>query len=175
MKEAAVDLWDLCGRVEVMCITTNGTIKQNGRAVMGRGCALEAKTRFRDIDLWLGGLLRAHGNIPLFLGLVDIYKVWTRYEVRTPLREASTSHLSELWSFPVKHTWNQRADLELIRWSAHLLREQMGDRDVEVVIPRPGCGNGGLEWGSVRAALSTLLDERFTFIDRAPVSPQVVG
>jgi hypothetical protein len=169
MKEALVDLWDLCGRVEVMCITTNGTVKNNGRAVMGRGCALEARTRFRDLDLHLGQLLQARGNVPQFLGYVTQHKTLLLAGDEDKL--IGVRH-SQLWSFPVKHTWNQKADVHLIRYSAHLLREAVGDADIEVVIPRPGCGNGGLDWEhDVRPALSTLLDSRFTIISKPVATP----
>jgi hypothetical protein len=173
LKEAIIDLWDLCGRVDVMCITTNGTMKKNGRAVMGRGCALEARTRFRDIDLHLGQLIQEGGNVPHFLGYVTAHKT---FHLAGAEAELIGFRHSQLWSFPVKHTWNQKADLQLIRWSAHLLREAMGDSDVEVAIPRPGCGCGNLEWPEVRWALSTLLDNRFTIIDRSVANPSpVVG
>ena len=39
MKEITGDLWDYYRRpMHTICITTNGTIKKNGKAVMGRGC-----------------------------------------------------------------------------------------------------------------------------------------
>ena len=34
-----------------------------------------------------------------------------------------------------------------------------------VVLPRPGCGNGGLRWQDVRPLLGLSLDDRFIVVD----------
>lgn len=36
----------------------------------------------------------------------------------------------------------------------------------EVVLPRPGAGNGGLEWKDVRPILEEILDDRFTILSK---------
>ena len=56
---------------DAICITTNGFVRSDGRAVMGRGCALEAKKLFPDIDKKLGEILKTKGNIPAILSTVD--------------------------------------------------------------------------------------------------------
>jgi hypothetical protein len=54
------DLWDVGADLRV--ITTNGDVDRRGAAVMGRGCALEAKARVPGIEYRFAGLLERHGN-----------------------------------------------------------------------------------------------------------------
>lgn len=161
MLEAKAELFDLIGKVNFICLTTNGTVKTSGSAVMGRGCALQAKTRWRGLDQHLGSLLKVHGNQPFFLGIVDPYKNLKTTDIG-PVFQGETG----LLSFPVKHRWDQRADIELIKKSAwHLKTHTLKDWPLcSVIIPRPGCGNGGLNWADVKPQLEPILDDRFTII-----------
>lgn len=165
MREMRGDLFDQIGRAEYICITTNGTVKNNGSAVLGRGCALQAKTRWNGLPEYLGSLLQVHGNLPFYLGAIDEFKFWRKGA------RAKNWNDTGLISFPVKHVWNQMADIDLIKRScAHLIsmiNYQQTDRVTKienVIIPRPGCGNGNLEWGYVRPAIAPLLDDRFVII-----------
>lgn len=139
MLEPVGDLWTTPADWRV--ITTNGDVKKNGAAVMGRGCALEAKTRFVGIDHYLGRMIQQFGNHVYFL-------------------EAG------LLSFPVKHHWQDRADIELIRRSATELRYflDIGHISGRILLPRPGCGNGGLNWTGVKPVIAPILDDRFAVI-----------
>jgi hypothetical protein len=132
MKEVHGDLWDynmLPGYV--VCITTNGTIKKNGKGVMGRGCAKEAADRHRWIPKVLGAHLKQNGNILLWLPMVNIL------------------------TFPVKHNWWEQADLQLIKDSAIRLRLTAEENRFiyKYILPRPGCGNGKLDWPTVKRVL----------------------
>lgn len=145
MGQARADLWS--APADLRCITTNGQTRADGAAVMGRGCAREATRLIGGIEYKLGGLLRKYGNRPFRL---------CRYNG------------ADLASFPVKHHWKETADPALIERSAHQL-VQMADRFGyrNVLIPRPGCGNGGLDWQSrVRPILAAILDERFTILSK---------
>lgn len=155
MNEVTGDLWKF--EADYRCITTNGFVKKNGSAVMGRGCALEATQRYPDIAEILGQLLKIHGNHVHELGYL---------ESREGKRE---SFAMDLLSFPVKHHWMKRADLSLIRRSAEELRDFMDKADpgYTVVVPRPGCGNGQLSWTEVKPILVPYFDERFYVIDYA--------
>lgn len=122
-------------------ITTNGFVTKDGRAVMGRGCALEAKTKFEGIDFALGRLIKDHGNRCHILGDYGLV------------------------SFPVKHHWKEQADLDLIIRSAHELVQLADAHGWQfVVMPRPGCGNGKLKWADVKPAIAGILDDRFRVI-----------
>lgn len=142
MIEVRGNLWTYPAVLRI--ITTNGTVKKNGECVMGRGCALEAKQKYPALPYELGKNLRIVGNVPVRL--------------RT-----------DLWTFPVKHQWYQKADPELIECSAMVLADKLddiypNDEGHVFVMPRPGCGNGGLRWEDVKPVLEPILDDRFHVI-----------
>ena len=151
MPEVYKDLWSIVAPATI--ITTNGFVKKDGNAVMGRGCALEAAKRWPDLPLELGACLRDSGNHVFDLKQVALTK--------------ETDELIESWTttlitFPVKHNWWERADIDLIVRSTQELIglvDRMGWQ--QVVMPRPGCGNGQLEWSGVKVVIEDLLDRRF--------------
>jgi hypothetical protein len=137
MIERAADLWTVPADVRV--ITTNGTVRRDGRAVMGRGCARQAALRFPRLPYLLGDALRTHGN-------------------RVHVFDSQALRASEgLVTFPVKHHWAERADLALIAASVAAFAGQLLP-GATYVMPRPGCGNGGLRWADVRPLLLGLPD-----------------
>ena len=128
-----------------LCITTNGFVKNNGRAVMGAGCAKTIRDRINNIDLALGAHIKRRGNV---VGIIGSYSN------------------NPVFSFPVKHNWWENADLELIAQSARDLRElwlssplMNMSRAYDVFIPRPGCGNGKLRYKDVEPVLRDILVE----------------
>ena len=143
MIEVTGNLWTYPADVRV--ITTNGSIRIDGKAVMGRGCAFEATQRFPLLQKRLGYALLCDGN---HVHLVE----------------------EDLLTFPVKHEWRQTASLSLIEQSARELaiivdyREFGGQPWNVIVLPRPGCGNGGLQWSDVRKVIAPILDDRFHVI-----------
>lgn len=146
MLEKREDLWT--AEADLRVITTNPIVNAKGQAVMGRGCALEAKTRFPGLEVRFARLLKEHGN--------------------RPMRLARLSDGSDLATFPVKHHWKEGADLDLIARSAALLVE-LADKFGygSVLVPRPGCGNGRLSWeGDVRPILAPIFDDRFTIVHK---------
>lgn len=135
MIEVVEDLWNI-GTVKV--ITTNGYVTKNTKAVMGRGCALEAKQKFPGIDETLGRMIHNFGNKCHIINLNPI-----------------------IVSFPTKHNWWEKSDYTLIQNSAlslHSLADAMGWDFI--AMPRPGCGNGGLSWNKVKPVID-FLDNRF--------------
>jgi hypothetical protein len=144
MIEVQADLWSLVP-ADATVITTNGTIKSNGACVMGRGCAKEARDRFPGIDKILGKSIALIGNIVAPLGVWGIYNIV---------------------AFPVKHSWSDEADPKLINKSVLELLVYANFMALEsIILPRPGCGNGKLNWGDVKPLLAPL-DDRFIVVSK---------
>lgn len=145
MREAFGDLWTFPADYRI--VTTNGFVKQNGHAVMGRGCAKEATQRYPLLTGQLGQRLKEQGNIVLF---------WSEYSLLT---------------FPVKHNWFERADPQLIARSVQQLLQCIEllqlEHEFRFVLPRPGCGNGQLLWNDVKP-LVTLLPDNVYVITNEP-------
>ncbi len=149
MIEEYGDLWaDFWEKGDHVAITTNGTIDRSGCVVTGAGCAQEATERFPAFPAKLGKLVRNGGNLPFY------FEEW------------------RLVTFPVKHQWWYLAEIDLIKLSMILLHEIVMQHDIKrIAIPRPGCGNGGLNWERiVRPALVPLVADnpQFVFITRKP-------
>lgn len=152
MTEITGDAWQTWQKILqqeecFLCITTNGTVKKNGECVMGAGIAKEAARFFPRLPEDLGREISKHGNRMHYLG-------------------------NNLLSFPVKHNWYETADIELIKESCKTLMEALDylatERDVEectAILPRPGCGNGKLDWETqVKPAIAPILDDRVYII-----------
>ena len=138
MKEVTGNIWDYYDKGNWIVITTNGTVKANGEAVMGRGVALQAKERFPGLALTLGKIIADSGN--------NVH--WTA--------------LPKLIYFPVKYQWWGRADLNLIERSCKELVDLVDHIGVMPIcyMVRPGCGNGGLDWKDVKPILEKYLDRK---------------
>ena len=139
MREMITDIWCCLGQA-IIAVTTNGSVTDNLRAIMGRGTARQAAERFPELPGQLGRLLRSHGK-----------------------------HVHELahglTSFPVEETPWSLPDIRLIRRSAEelrLLADQQGWP--LIVVPRPGCGGGGMAWDEVRPVLEQCFDVRFVVV-----------
>lgn len=164
MKEIRGDLFNPPRGADAICLTTNGMVKRDGSCVMGRGCASQAKTRWPGIEQILGSKITGLDNhvhlltqfqpVCLFL---PVDKVNFDYE---------TVELDyHVVSFPVKHHWRDQADLDLIKRSANELMSLVEGLGWErVVLPRPGAGNGRLQWQSVREVIKPILDDRILVI-----------
>lgn len=152
MQEVTGDLW--LHPASVKAITTNGAVRKDGRGVMGRGVALQATQRCPGVAKVLGDHLRYHGNH------VGVLGVWADGTGALPFT---------LVAYPVKHVWNQPANLGLILRSAEELVKLADRYDWPLIaLPRPGCGNGRLDWAQVGPLLAPKLDDRFVVVSLAP-------
>lgn len=143
MLEAFGDIWDWHADGVWVAITTNSDIRRDGACVMGRGVALEAKTRYPQLPYQISAGLRHGGNH---------VQVFPEYRLIT---------------LPVKRHWYEQADIELIRQSATELAAS--SFEINVALVRPGCGNGGLKWDDVKPVIADVLsDDRFIVVERRP-------
>jgi hypothetical protein len=139
MTEITGNIWDY-RETSIVAITTNGQVTKNGKAVMGRGVAAQAASMFPSLPARLGQCLAASGNHVHNLDYNII-------------------------SFPVEHSPYDVPDLHLIERSAQelvTLADQRGWQSI--VVPRPGCGGGGLSWKEVQPLLKKYFDDRFMVI-----------
>lgn len=140
MLEVVGDIWEYEGRA-VIVITTNGSVTKSGMAIFGNGVARQASGRFPMLAEKLGRLLAERGCHVFDLG-------------------------GGIVSFPVEETAWSQPDLRIISRSAEELR-LLADRCgwQQVLVPRPGCGGGGLAWKDVQPFLAPWLDDRFIVIN----------
>ncbi len=128
MKEIYGSIWvHFLVANHFVCITTNGTVKKNGDAVMGRGNAKQATICIPGIPKLLGDYLKKNGNVAGALQVTD--DDWP------------------IIIFPVKQNWWDKADLYLIERSTKWLNDEATRNPSNTYhLPRPGCGNGGRDW-----------------------------
>jgi hypothetical protein len=164
-----------------IAITTNGFIKNTGESVMGRGVAAQACRLFPNLPACVGLATRETKNRPAFL----FY--WLRENISIgvftfpvkPDKVVVNSNNIVSWNrdkFSEGDTapgWAAKADLSIIvrSWKClqYLIAACPRFRKFEaVIIPKPGCGAGELEWEEVESALDStkILHRKFYIIDR---------
>jgi len=143
MIEIKGDIWSFWQSRQWVAITTNGIVKKDGTAVMGKGIALQAAQRFPDLPKQLALKIKSMGNCVF---------IFPEYRVAT---------------FPTKTDWKNNSDLLLIGDSCRQLRQLLFIHSIEkIFLPRPGCENGGLLWKDVKPVLeSILIEDRFVVVE----------
>jgi len=142
MKEIIGDLWYFHDKGYNIAITTNGTIRGDGKNVMGKGCAKEAQDRYAWLPELVGGWIKVGGNVPLYCG-------------------------ERIFTFPTKYHWSGSASPDLIMASALEIKAMTEGSKCQIIIPRPGCGLGGLKWEEIGKLLAPVFDgDRFLIISR---------
>jgi hypothetical protein len=137
---------------DVICTTTNGIVRKNGCAVMGRGNARFVRDVF-GVDRKLGSYLHQYGNRAFYLGEY----VFPKLEGFEP----SEGKKVKIATFPTKHHWRDKSDPDLIEESSKQL-VSLADKFgfSKVYVPIPGGSNGKLKWKEIEPRLCSL-DERF--------------
>lgn len=136
---------------DAVCITTNGIVRRDGKAVMGAGIAKYARDNFERVDSILGKKLSALGNQVHYIG---IFK-----------KPGSLDRFTML-SFPTKEDWRENSKPKLIERSCREVMVVASQHKLDMVyLPCPGCANGHLDyWKDVRPILLEELDDRFTVV-----------
>ncbi len=179
MKMDKKDLWTFTDEADAICITTNGFVKKDGCAVMGRGCASEAKRLFRGIDQSLGKAIFDMGNVTQVIRRIprkDGSLSIVSFPVKAILMKVESEHSFDKilpnykHKFKIGHTvpgFMLKADMGLIKTSLKQLLFLANEHEWKtVVIPRPGCGYGGLDWEQVKVVLELYLDDRFIVVHK---------
>jgi len=159
MRETTGDLWQLADyyRADMVCVTTNLRRAGSGRAVMSAGVAKHVRDNIRLVttkeyqtplpDARYGEMLRKHVFNTTVIGRV----IGATYK---------------LVAFPTKIDWRNPSDLDLIVRSAHHLSDLAYPGDI-CLLPRPGCGLGGLSWeDEVRPRIRHLMHDGIIVVGR---------
>lgn len=142
MKLIKHNIWDCYSQGFTICIPTNPIINSKGEAVMGRGLAFDAAQRIPTIKKeFAEKLIEYNKNIPI---LFEQHRIIT---------------------FPTKHHWKEKSDLELIKKSCDhlnglvdfLIPHVYNPKKGIVFLPLPGCGNGQLK----KEEVMPILEEKF--------------
>ena len=137
------NMWSVFDKTDIFMITTNPVCRMDGAVVMGRGIALEAKTRYPSLPYDFGKVLKnLHPEIDQqFVGPIGEYD-------GTPI-----------WYFMVKDHWRQEASLSIVASSCFYLKNGfVGLKDKRIDLSFPGIGNGKLPRDSVLYLLEDLPD-----------------
>lgn len=136
------NMWDVFHKTDVFMITTNPIIRKDGAVVMGRGIALEAKTRFPQLPYDFGKQLNSlHPEIDQrFVGPIGNYDG------------------TDICFFMVKNHWRNNAELSIIASSCFYLKHGFRWKDKRIDLNFPGIGNGKLSREAVLFLIEDLPD-----------------
>lgn len=135
------NMWDAFGK-GIFMITTNPIKRSDGAVVMGRGIALETKTRFPQLPYVFGNVLdNLHPEIDQqFVGHIGDFD-------NVPI-----------YFFMVKSHWRDNADLGIISSSCFYLKHGFDWQGKRIDLNFPGIGNGRLPREQVLYLLEDLPD-----------------
>lgn len=138
------NMWDAWDDADLFLITTNAIIKANGELVMGRGMALQARERDKQIALYFGRALEDFYSLDhVDYGLI-VPDMW-------PHRKEGM--------FQTKNHYGVKAGIEIIRMSTDMLAIWCKTySDQQVHLNYPGIGNGGLSKEIVEPIIAKLPD-----------------
>lgn len=146
------DMWSVWGKTDLFCITTNSTVLPDGRLVMGKGIAKEARDTIVGLDARLGRMV---GFNQRPYGLLILNNL-ARDRVLQP----------KLGAFQTKYSYSQASDLNLIRSScASLWLHLSKNPNTRVDVNFPGVGAGNLSVQEVWPVISLLPDNVHVWCD----------
>lgn len=152
---------------DAVVISTNGFVKANGEAVMGKGCAKQAADAIPNLPAILGYMLTNMGNrVHVLMRPAQPYLLSFPVKQNAQLYnnpEQVVSHMRDQFKIgQMVPGWALVADMWIIKRSATQLK-QLADLYgwQTVVMPRVGCGAGELDWEAVKAVIEPILDDRF--------------
>lgn len=171
MKEAFGNMLHM--DADALVITTNGFVKSNGQAVMGRGIAQQVAKHLPGFPKALGNLLRFRGNsVHFVMRHSDMALVTMPVKPASVIFDGTNVVAHATHHFNIGDTapgfW-AKAQLDIIERSAHQLVDLANANHWNtVILPRPGCGAGELNWTDVKPILDAILDDRFIACTYAP-------
>ena len=174
------DMWSYWGVADAVCITTNGFVTARGENVMGAGNAKQAKDKFPGIALHYGRGIQRNGHcvqiIPGTQGQLGAAKQTCLVGFPTKPSSFRISQMIDLSSVLPSYRDNFRVGSSVPGWmcfsSKQLIEKScaelkgLADREqwTKIVLPFPGCGNGGLSVSDVMPILKRYFDDRFIIV-----------
>lgn len=152
---------------DAVVISTNGFVKADGEAVMGKGCAKQAADAIPNLPAILGYMLTNMGNqVHVLMRPTQTYLLSFPVKQKDQLYdnpELVVSHMRNRFKIgQIVPGWALVADMSIIKQSAIQLKQLADLYDWQtVVMPRVGCGAGELNWAEVKAVIGPILDDRF--------------
>ena len=172
MIERMDDLWFIYDSEPhaICCITTNGFVKANGKAVMGRGTARQAVGRFPGLAARLSRQLRhpCLGNHVQFIAhRLLAFPVKPRMGISDG--KNIVAHMRNRFPRGTEVPgWAMQADPRIIERSLRELRRLFECCGWErVYLPRPGCGAGELDWETEVKPLCAQYGDWLTIVSRS--------
>jgi O-acetyl-ADP-ribose deacetylase (regulator of RNase III) len=151
-KEAVGDMWEM--PADAYCVTTNTEFvvradqdrHMHPFGIMGGGVAYEAARRFPGIERNLGKVLVFGGSEPIVTTIWENPRV-VCFPTKTKVHLNSNPHLIG------------SSCRRLMYWATY-------NNAKNILLPRPGCGLGGLRWEDVEPICAEFLDERVTVVSK---------
>lgn len=157
IKANIVDLWK---QGNIVCVTTNGFVKKNGEAVMGRGNAFDMAQTIPELPTLLGNFIKKYTNRVGF--------IFDRTIINFPVKPATgkyddlLSHLKRRFKptdTNIPGFWC-KASPEIIETSIDQLNKLIIKFNLEkVYLPIPGVNNGQLKLEDIRPILEKASDK----------------
>lgn len=163
MHDITGEYWDVLikNRFDVAVCTTNQVLTNEGCLVMGGGIAKEFKLRFENYNVDLPRCWGKQLETVLESNFKSALLITHNYD------DYDLECVNYIVGMPTKYHWKDKSDINLIKTSCEqlALASIMLDWN-RILIPRPGCGLGGLKWDDVKPVLQELLDDRFYVIGK---------
>jgi len=156
IKANITDLWK---QGKIVCTTTNGFVKKDGSAVMGRGNALAMSQTIPDLPKLLGQFIKKYGNRVGF--------IYQRSVISFPVKPI-TGTIHNALPYIIKKFKETdtipgflcKADLNIIETSMNQLNDLVKKFKLEeVYLPIPGVNNGQLKFTEVEPILMKGVEE----------------
>lgn len=152
MHYSTGDITKYIGKVSAICITTNGFVKHDETCVMGAGIAKTFSDKYPFIPAQLGRNIKKYGNC---VHVIDTIEGTDIIAFPTKHGSVTITDINQLVSYKQKDYkvgdkvpgfWC-KSDPELIAKSSSELNALMEVKQYKyVILPIPGCSNGGLNF-----------------------------
>jgi hypothetical protein len=151
IKANIIDLWK---QGKIVCVTTNGFVKKDGSAVMGRGNALAMAQIIPDLPKLLGQFIKKYGNRVGF--------IYQRSVIAFPVKPITGDYNNLLTHIQKRYKSTDinipgfwcKADVNIIETSMNQLNSLIKKFNLEeVYLPVPGVNNGQLKFTDVEPIL----------------------